>query len=59
MESEREREGCCPVAMTTTGMYRLDRGGSCVEWEREKKRMLCKDGEKKDMKWGLINGAAQ
>lgn len=40
-----DREGCCPVAMTTTRMYRLDRGGSCMEWER-KKNMLCKKGAK-------------
>lgn len=30
----KDGEGCCPVAMTTTGMYRPDCGGSCVQWER-------------------------
>lgn len=30
----KDGEGCCPVAMATTGMYRLDRGGSCVECQK-------------------------
>lgn len=45
----KDGEGCCPVAMTTTGMYRLDRG-----WKKQKKTLrLCKE-EKHEMgfnKW--------
>lgn len=26
----KDGEGCCPVSMTTTGMYRLDHGTSCM-----------------------------
>lgn len=44
----KDGEGCCPVAMTTTRMYRLDRGGSCLEWERErKKKCYVRRGTKK------------
>lgn len=35
----KDAEGCCPVAMTTTGMYRLDLGGSCVKWEKKARVM--------------------
>lgn len=55
----KDGEGCCPVAMTTTGMYRLDRGGSCMEWVKKIKARYVRRGKKKNMKWGLINGAAQ
>lgn len=49
----KDGEGCCPVAMTTAGIYRLDHGTSdvCVCWEKEKHTHPSYVSIK-NMKWG-------
>lgn len=44
----KDGEECTPVAMTTTRMYRLDRGGSCVKWEKKTYPCYVR-GEKNEM----------
>lgn len=61
---QRKAADAAPVAMTTTGMYRLDRGSSGVcgergSREREKKETCyVREERKKKSQKGFINGAA-
>lgn len=42
----QRKDGCSAVAMTTTRMYRLDRGSSGVVRGLREKNKLCKEGKK-------------